>query len=495
MGVGGAGTAVRRAAAPPEAAVGRPAWGWLLLVAAGLCAVLLVLAGICEQHGDELYFLVAGRHISWGYADQPPLLPLLARLGDELFGGARLGLRLPAVLLTSGGAVVTGLIARELGGGRGAQVRAALTYSVSPHVVATGCLLVTVTVDVFCWAVAALLLVRWVRLRDDRLLLALGGVVACALQAKYLIAVFCVAVLCAALLFGPAALLRRPKLWLGAGAAVAACVPSALWQARHGWPQLGMAEVVSAESAQLGGGRIGYLPLLLLTAGVVAGGVVACCGLWALLRDGEHRFLGVAALAVTGVFVLAGGRYYYSAGLLPLCWAAGAVWLSRPRPRGLRWAVGPASYGFSATLVAALVLAVWSSWSTPADLLSNAGTGWRPVVAETAAAYRALPPGTRAETSVVTEHYWQASALDRLGAGALPEAHSPHRGAWYFGPPPDGDPAVLFVGSDPGPLRRYFSDVRLVASPNPSHGKEAPIWWCGGRTAPWSLIWPRLRHL
>ena len=163
---------------------------------------------------------------------------------------------------------------------------------------------------------AALLVVRWVRLRDDRLLLVLGGVVACALQAKYLIAVFCAAVLCGALLFGPAALLRRPKLWLGAGAAGAACVPSVLWQARHGWPQLEMREVVAAENWW----GPAYVPVALLCAGIAGAGLL-CLGTWALLRSPELRFLGWTFLGVTAAFVVGNGRPYYVAGFFGLLFA------------------------------------------------------------------------------------------------------------------------------------------------------------------------------
>ena len=35
---------------------------------------------------DELYFLVCGHHLAWGYVDQAPMVALQARLAELLFG-------------------------------------------------------------------------------------------------------------------------------------------------------------------------------------------------------------------------------------------------------------------------------------------------------------------------------------------------------------------------------------------------------------------------
>src|SRR5215204_94720 len=105
----------------------RPAVAWLPLaaVAGAVAALLLAFAGRYGYHRDELYFLRAGRELAFGYVDQPPLTPLLARAMDELVPGSLVGLRLPSAIAAGLLVLITGLIARELGGGRTAQLLAA----------------------------------------------------------------------------------------------------------------------------------------------------------------------------------------------------------------------------------------------------------------------------------------------------------------------------------------------------------------------------------
>ena len=54
-------------------------------------------------HRDELYYVVSGHHLAFGYPDQLPLAPLLAR-GASVAGLA--GLRLVAVAAQLGSIVV-----------------------------------------------------------------------------------------------------------------------------------------------------------------------------------------------------------------------------------------------------------------------------------------------------------------------------------------------------------------------------------------------------
>lgn len=108
----------------------RSFWQWDLapLFAIALSTLLLhFLTG--NRYGfnrDELSLLDDARHLAWGYVAYPPITPLFARLALLLFGTSLPGFRFFSWLLQAIAVVLTGLMARELGGSRRAQIIAAL---------------------------------------------------------------------------------------------------------------------------------------------------------------------------------------------------------------------------------------------------------------------------------------------------------------------------------------------------------------------------------
>ncbi|HET9117373.1 MAG TPA: glycosyltransferase family 39 protein [Pseudonocardiaceae bacterium] len=475
----------------------------MLAIAAGVGLVLLLTSGRVGYFGDELYFLAAGHHLDWGYADQGPLVPLLAHAMDTVFPNSLVGLRLPVTVLSAVGVVVAALIAREFGGQRRAQVLTAGAYALGA--LAGGHTLNTATVDMFMWTVATWVLVRWVQFRDDRLLLALGGLTALSLQNKWLMVTFWFAVGASVLVVGPRELLRRPALWLGAAIATLVTLPALFWQANHGWPQLGVAQVI-ADNEFVSGSlmRLTFLPLALASAGILLGAVLVSYGTWRLLRSTElrsYRFLGWTFLGLVALFLVTGGRANYVAGLFAVCWAAGAVELQRREPRRWwRWVLSWPVYTISAVIALTWLPVLPVSWPTPAKPWSLSMLGLPEWTDTVATAYRALPSESQRHTVVVTQWYWDAAVIDQLGpTRGISHVYSAHRGYWYFGAPPEDANTVLFVGADPVYLGQFFTEVRRVATITTGPmmnllSRPTPIWLCSGQRAPWSQLWPELRH-
>jgi 4-amino-4-deoxy-L-arabinose transferase-like glycosyltransferase len=473
-------------------------------VIAGLLGILLLAtSGRYGYFGDELYFVAAGHHLDFSYVDQPPLVPFLALLADTIAPGSLVVLRLPAILVTVAGVVVAAMIARELGGTRRAQVIAAGGYAVAPFLAAGGHLLATSTVDPFLWTVITWLIVRWVRVREGRLLLWAGLVTAVSLQVKYLIVFFWIVAGVAILLTGPRDLLRSKMLWLGAGIAVLTSAPALLWQARNGWPQLQMSGVIAADEHATVGGAGGFLLILGLFAGIV-GVPLALYGLWRTLRLPEFRFLGLTAIGLIVVFIATGGRPYYAGGILPVLWAFGAVGLDAPR-RWVPWLAWPAFMVSVAVLVVALPVRPVESLrdrDEAADFVDFESVGWPQLAAEVAAAYQALPDDVRAHTAIVGDTYWSASVMSMYGPEhGLPAPYGPNRGYWYFGTPPESATNVLYIGDTHiDDIRRHFATVARVATVDNGLGihngyQGAPIYLATNRDQAWSTLWPALRSL
>src|SRR5579864_4427446 len=98
----------------------------VIAVGAVVFAVLLALSTRYGFHRDELYFLDCARHLQASYVDQPVLTPLLGWVSLKLFGVSLPGLRVWPALAAWGTVLVAGLTAREFGGGRRAQLLAAV---------------------------------------------------------------------------------------------------------------------------------------------------------------------------------------------------------------------------------------------------------------------------------------------------------------------------------------------------------------------------------
>src|SRR5580704_7673093 len=187
----------------PETANGvpRPASGIApvdkrVIVTGGvLFAVLMALSARYGFDRDELYFLDCARHLQGSYVDQPVLTPLIARLSLSLFGVSEAGLRLWPALAGWATVIVSGLTAREFGGGRRAQLLAAIGTACMPALLAVDHLMGPTAFDMLAWAGLALVVAKIGRTGDSRWWLAAGAILGLGLENKHSVGFFGVALL------------------------------------------------------------------------------------------------------------------------------------------------------------------------------------------------------------------------------------------------------------------------------------------------------------
>ncbi|MGW1563619.1 glycosyltransferase family 39 protein [Streptomyces sp. NPDC002144] len=474
-------------------------------VCVALAAVLTLLSGRYGYHRDELYFLAAGHHPAWGYVDQPPLTPLIARTASALFGNTPAALRVPATLACAATVLVAALLARELGAGRRAQVLAAALTAVSAQVLAVGHMVSTATFDLLAWLVLSLCTLRLLRTGEGRWWLAVGAALGVGLLNKYLVAALLVALLAGIAAVGPRRVLRGA--WPLAGAAVALTVAGGnlWWQAQHGWPELTVAHGISADDGA--DNRIAFIPEQLVFLSPLF--VPVCVAGWRRLwREPALRWARPAAVAYPLLCLLvlaAGGKGYYTVPLLIVLLAAGceplAAWLHVHRP--LVW-VPALVFAAAISAVVALPLLPPSALALPMAVNKEQGEqiGW-PALADAARqGWLLIPQDERAHAVVLAQNYGEAGALDRYGpARGLPRSYSGHMSYADWGRPPDSadGPVLLVRQRDATDIERHFTGCREVARVDNGHNVEneeqgASIDLCSGTAQPWSKLWPQLRR-
>jgi len=481
----------------------------VLPVAAAEFLLLVVTSNRYGYHRDELYFRVAARHPAWGYDDQPALTPLVGRFSEWMFGADPRGLRMLSAVAMALVVVLVALIARELGAGAAGQAVAALATAASAAAMAVGHLLSTTTFDVLVWVTLVYVVARILGGGDARQWLLVGLVAGIGLENKQLVLLLVVALACGCLLARRWDLARNPWPWSGAVLAFVLWLPNLLWQARHGWPQLELADKIGQEDPV--GYRVQLLPFQFLLIGPLLA-PLWIGGLWWLLRRPEarpYRPLGFAYVVLLVIALVTGGKPYYTMGFLLVLLGAGGVvaesWMRDRRARKLALGAAIAVSAAVAAVITLPLVPVEDVHATPIpDLNEDAieTIGWPTFAATVGRVWNELPQSERSTAVVYASNYGEAGAIARYGrAHGIPRAYSGHNAFWRFGRPPDDAHPIIVVGYHHrealrGEFRGCVLSARIdngVALDNEEQG--APIWTCATTTEAWSRLWPRLHSL
>jgi 4-amino-4-deoxy-L-arabinose transferase-like glycosyltransferase len=486
----------------------------IYIVSGGLFAILMALSSRYGFHRDELYFLDCGRHLAASYVDQPIFSPLVARLSLDLFGVSLTGLRLWPSLAAGGTVILGGLLAREFGGGRHAQLVGALGVATAPALLGADHILDTTPFDLLAWTALAWVVVRIGRTGETRLWLAAGAILGVGLTNKHSIAFFAVALFFGTVMSKGSAMLRNRYFAVGAGIALLFAVPDLWWQVAHHWPTIGMTRALAQENGGLKNAII-FIPTQLFMASPVLIGVWLA-GLRFLWRSDRPLWRGLAwSYGLLFIFFAAttGNKPYYLAATYFFLIPAGAValeqlWTAESRRRRNQYAALVVSFIVAATFTLPILPASRIGWTTNIDPVPTETVGWPELVQTVAGVWHALPAPERASGVIFTGNYGEAGAINELGRhDGLPEAVSGQNNVWYWGPGNNRATTVVAVVQGPlsggagqlvSQLRGDFSYVKTVATlhdrPGVTNQEEGGhVYVCTGPIRSWDSLWPTFK--
>jgi len=481
----------------------------LLGMAALLALVHLATNGRYGFHRDELQFLSDARHLDWGFVAYPPLTPFLERISLGVFGLSLAGLRLFSVLAQATALVVTGLMARELGGNRTAQVTAALAVGLSPLPLFEGTEFQYSSFDYLWWVLIAYFTICLLKTDNPRWWLAIGAAVGLGLLTKYSLVFLIAGILGGVALSHARRYLLSGWFWASIALAFTICLPNFLWQVRHDFISYHFLQHIHLRDVGEGRGK-GFIHdqfwicVNLFAAPLWIGGLVA------FLRNSRYRMLAWMYLIPLAMFIFAQGRGYYMAAAYPMLLAMGAVagerWIASLPRRGRRsieiiFFTGLAVCG---AYVCALILPLQSKGPLREFALQRNDDlreefGWEEVVKTVACIRDSLPPEQQTDYGVLVGNYGEQGAIEMLGTPYhLPTPISLTNSAWLRDYPVQPPTTLIVVGVSREDAQKIFAGCRLAGHNGNIEGVRneesqyhPDIFVCGAPRLPWPEFWKK----
>jgi hypothetical protein len=509
---------------------------WLSLIFAAVKVALHIVTNIIAQRAgygifrDEMYYLICGRHLAFGYVDQPPMVALQARLSEMLFGYEHMwSLRLISAIAGGAKVFLTGMLVWALGGGRRAAALAMLGVLVAGVYLGIDSYLSMNSFDPVFWMTCALALIQIVKSESPKAVrnwwIVLGVSAGLGLENKASEVFFLVCVLVALLLTPQRRILASRWFGVAVMIMIALALPNLLWQIHYHFPTLEWLRDVAKSDKDVKLPPLAFLLAQLIQLNPVTVVLWLPGVIWLLVAKAARpfRFLGLLYPIFLLAMMAMHAKDYYLAPIYPVYFAAGGM-RSFAWVKTIRWRNALATiYG----LLIVFVLIRSLPFSVPVlppqqflayekkigfkpkDSETHDATilpqfyadrfGWTDLLAQVKQIYDGLPPEERAVTGIFAGNYGEASTINLMGAKyGLPVAISGHQNYWIWGPRGyTGQEMIVITGAKPDEMKQYFASCKVMAmrdNPLAMPWERGPIYLCFGRKTPYAADWNDLKH-
>ena len=471
---------------------------------------------------DELYYMACGEHLAWGYVDQPPFTALMALVTRHLLGDSLFALRFfPAIC---GGLIVllTGLMARKLGGGGYAQGLAAVAVMVAPAYLAIGNYFSMNCFDQVFWALAGYIIILILKEGDPKLWILFGLVAGIGLMNKYSVGFLGLGVVVGLVLTPARRHLFSAWLWLGGAIAFVIFLPHILWEIHNAFPTL---EFIHNATVMK---NLPQTPLQFMLGSIIQMHPLTVpiwftgLAFFFLAKAGKpYRLFAWVYLSILVLFLLTRAKPYYLSPAYLFLFAGGAVAIEAfVRQRNRSW-LKPASFVLllaGGVVTAPYVLPVlpvesflkyqdFIGLKTPSEERGKSGKlpqqyadmfGWENMVATVAKVYNSLSPEEKQKCVIGASNYGEAGAIDFFGKKyGLPHAISSHNNYWIWGPGEKPGEIAIIVGGNLKDYHSMYEDVQPAATVVSEYARpsetDLPVYLCRRPKLTLQQVWPRIK--
>ena len=412
--------------------------------------------------------------------------------------------------------LLAGLMIRDLGGNRWAQILGAVAVATSPMSIVQGGLFQYETLDYLCWVLLAFTIIRLLKTENPRWWLGIGATIGLGMMTKYTIAYSVAGVIMGILATRNRRYLMSRWLWFGALLALVIWLPNLIWQFQNHWISLYF--LASIHTRDVLNGLTGsflidqvlfnFNPVMLL---------LVIAGLYYFLfapAGQRYRMMGWMYIVPFILLILTQGKGYYLGATYPMLAAGGAVWwegcltrmASQRGARIWRWVTWSVLSTFAALLIAtelpvAPLGSAWWNMIIKNNVELKSEVGWPQLVQQVAKVYNSLPADERSGAAILAASSGEIGSIDLYGpAYGLPRVISGFDSYWGYGygnPPPI---TLIVVGFDTD-LLANFQDCTFMAAittpfnvQNDETVNHNSIYVCRNLRLPWPVFWSHFQY-
>lgn len=477
---------------------------------------------------DELYYIACSDHLAWGYVDQPPLSIFILAINRLLLGDSIFALRLLPSLAGALTVIITGLMVKQLGGGRFAQALAALAVIITGIYLALNSFYSMNSFDILFWALSAYIIILIIKKDKHKLWLLFGLVAGLGLMNKYSMLFFGFGLTGGLLLTAHRKYLFSKWFWLAGLIAFIIFLPHIIWEIQYDFPSIEFMRNAS-QYKNYPVSPLEFLSGQLLLLSFI-NAPLCLVGLYYYFfhKDGKtYRLFGWIFVIILIVMITLKAKVYYIAPVYSMLFASGALAIEKfIHKLNWRW-LKPAFIslmiigGIIVSPIAIPVLPV-ETFIKYAEFIgivppkmerSEMGTlpqhfadrfGWENMVDTIAQVYHTLTPEERSKCIIFARNYGQAGAIDFFGEKYdLPKATCYRNNYWLWGPGERSGEITICIGyrgemkDNVKNLKQYFHEVEHAATIKCKycmpHENNLPIFICRKPKVSLKEVWESLK--